>query len=188
MKRELSRVQRGIRRVALKVKSGFLGHTLDAAGVRHAMHRFVELQERAVDTAVRYKARQYEGHAASLLAKEKAAEKMRVRLLKDDQPVDAQQAALQKHVAPQQQPTGERGTLLDPFVQALSEKLICPLTKRMLHDPVIASDGWTYERKAIEVYMQTSDCSPVTGQVLHSKLTTNVTVQWALTYVRELQM
>ena len=187
----MSRIQRSLRRVPQTVTNRVSSSTLDVASARHALIRFAELQERAVDSVERFKERRYERHAAALPAKEQAAERMRVQLLEDEQPVIARQVAPQ--VTPQRQPageecTGEEGTLLGPYVQALSEKLHCPLTRKMLHDPVIAADGWTYEREAIQDYMHTSDFSPVTGQFLHSRLTTNVTVQWMLNYVAQLKM
>jgi len=57
--------------------------------------------------------------------------------------------------------------------------LMCPLTKKMIKDPVLAADGHTYERAAIERFFAQSPSgeelrSPVTGQVLeHSSLSSN---------------
>ena len=36
-------------------------------------------------------------------------------------------------------------------VKELSKLLVCPLSNKMLSEPVIAADGITYERKPIEV-------------------------------------
>lgn len=47
------------------------------------------------------------------------------------------------------------------------------LQKRMM-EPVVAADGHTYEKEAIEQWLVEHDASPVTGQVLmHKALTPN---------------
>jgi len=43
---------------------------------------------------------------------------------------------------------------------------ICPITHNVMTDPVIASDGHSYEREAILQWLQTSSKSPLTGQEL----------------------
>jgi hypothetical protein len=40
--------------------------------------------------------------------------------------------------------------------------LLCPLSRRVLVDPVVAADGYTYERKDAEAWLRTSQLSPVT--------------------------
>ncbi len=50
----------------------------------------------------------------------------------------------------------------------------CPITREPMIDPVVAADGHTYERRAIVKWMQTSNKSPLTGEVLgHSQLVSN---------------
>jgi len=46
----------------------------------------------------------------------------------------------------------------------------CPITKEPMEWPVIAHDGFTYEKSAIEKWISTNMNSPVTGQ----KLTSNI--------------
>ena len=54
---------------------------------------------------------------------------------------------------------------------------ICPITLSGCHDPVVASDGHTYERKSILQHMvQNGMCSPMTKQTLNYHLFPN----WAL--------
>jgi hypothetical protein len=48
--------------------------------------------------------------------------------------------------------------------------LECPISLEIMHDPVIAMDGFTYEREAIERWFQTSASSPLTNEKLESKL------------------
>ncbi|HSX19805.1 MAG TPA: U-box domain-containing protein [Gammaproteobacteria bacterium] len=45
----------------------------------------------------------------------------------------------------------------------------CPITQEIMHDPVVASDGHTYERAAIEKWLQSSKRSPVAGFDLSNK-------------------
>ncbi len=48
-------------------------------------------------------------------------------------------------------------------------------------DPVIAADGRTYERAAMEEWLQQHDTSPVTGDtLLHIRLVPNVLVRTAI--------
>jgi Mg-chelatase subunit ChlD len=44
----------------------------------------------------------------------------------------------------------------------------CPITGEVMTDPVIATDGNTYERKAILEWIEKNDKSPITGEALHS--------------------
>jgi len=51
---------------------------------------------------------------------------------------------------------------------------VCPITAQLMTDPVICSDGTTYEKDAITRWLQRSDKSPLTGLPLaHSTLTPN---------------
>ncbi|GFR50240.1 hypothetical protein Agub_g12426 [Astrephomene gubernaculifera] len=54
----------------------------------------------------------------------------------------------------------------------LEELLCCPITQEPLVDPVLAADGNTYERIAIEAWLANHDTSPLTNQVLSTKLLT----------------
>jgi hypothetical protein len=51
--------------------------------------------------------------------------------------------------------------------QSVDKTLICPLTKATFIDPVIASDGFTYERLALEDYLRKSNRSPITKETLN---------------------
>merc|ERR1719235_570545 len=54
------------------------------------------------------------------------------------------------------------------LVWGLLPSLVCPLNRAIMRDPVCASDGWTYERRAIEKHFAQAGrimpISPVTGQ------------------------
>ena len=48
----------------------------------------------------------------------------------------------------------------------MPEDFMCPITQEKMVDPVIAQDGHTYERKAIEAWFSTSAMSPMTNAPL----------------------
>lgn len=48
----------------------------------------------------------------------------------------------------------------------LTEHFICPITMVVMKDPVICSDGHTYERSAIEKWLSTNNHSPITRQII----------------------
>ena len=43
---------------------------------------------------------------------------------------------------------------------------ICPITTEVMSDPVMATDGHSYERKQIERWLATKSTSPMTGEAL----------------------
>lgn len=49
----------------------------------------------------------------------------------------------------------------------------CPITHDIMVDPVVASDGFTYEREAIELVMKLSGTSPMTREPLQEQLSPN---------------
>ena len=56
--------------------------------------------------------------------------------------------------------------------------MICPITQALMTDPVILSDGHSYERTAIEQWLRTSNKSPMTGAELPTRvLITNHTLR-----------
>ena len=60
--------------------------------------------------------------------------------------------------------------------------LACPLTKQVMRDPVVAGDGYTYERAAIEHWLGQHSISPITKQPLPdgSDLVPNLTMRSAI--------
>jgi len=57
----------------------------------------------------------------------------------------------------------------------------CPITEELFEDPVIARDGHTYERAAIEGWIAQNGTSPMTGQALTTDLIPNITIRNAIT-------
>eukprot|EP01086_Lenisia_limosa_P002672 TRINITY_DN1660_c0_g1_i1.p1 TRINITY_DN1660_c0_g1~~TRINITY_DN1660_c0_g1_i1.p1 ORF type:complete len:126 (+),score=13.31 TRINITY_DN1660_c0_g1_i1:282-659(+) len=86
----------------------------------------------------------------------------------------------------------EEGVAPTPFSRRIPEcetpGLCCALSGQRLRDPVIASDGFTYERHIIENFLMDNVHSPVTGQPLAScSLLTNFTLRGQLTAETEVQ-
>lgn len=46
---------------------------------------------------------------------------------------------------------------------------ICPILQVVMDDPCVAVDGYTYDRKAIEIWLEENDTSPMTNLPLQSK-------------------
>ena len=57
-------------------------------------------------------------------------------------------------------------------------ELVCPITVELMTDPVVTADGHTYERAAIQKWLERRKASPITGEPLaHVHLTPNHTVR-----------
>lgn len=48
------------------------------------------------------------------------------------------------------------------------QDFVCPITRSLMQDPVIAADGHSYERSAIEQWIATKRVSPKTNVPLHN--------------------
>ncbi|CAF3983372.1 unnamed protein product, partial [Rotaria sordida] len=54
-------------------------------------------------------------------------------------------------------------------ISASNYLLLCPISHVLFHDPVLAQDGHTYERNAIEEWIRRHGTSPMTAQPLYIK-------------------
>ena len=62
----------------------------------------------------------------------------------------------------------------------------CPITTELMTDPVMTTDGFTYERAAIERWFVSSNLSPITGVPLAStQLVPNLTAKSGIRAVLE---
>jgi len=67
------------------------------------------------------------------------------------------------------------------FMEGCPETFLCPITYQAMYDPVVAADGHTYEREAIEKWFLKKSRSPMTGEDLTSKvLTPNLVLKSAI--------
>ncbi len=49
--------------------------------------------------------------------------------------------------------------------------IICPISKQIFKEPVVASDGYIYEKECIEKWLEKKTTSPMTNELLsHTKL------------------
>jgi U-box domain len=62
----------------------------------------------------------------------------------------------------------------------IPHSFLCPITQSIFVDPVIASDGFSYERSAIERWFRTSDKSPVTGMKITRLIFPNHSLRGAI--------
>jgi hypothetical protein len=64
------------------------------------------------------------------------------------------------------------------YTESLLKLFLCPISHDIMTDPVIAKDGFTYERKNIKLWFESHDTSPLTSVVLSDyNLTTNQTLR-----------
>jgi hypothetical protein len=56
---------------------------------------------------------------------------------------------------------------------AVPDEFRCPITREMMHDPVIAEDGQTYEREAIATWVASAGTSPMSRQQMASRFLSN---------------
>ncbi|CAI5476210.1 unnamed protein product [Closterium sp. Yama58-4] len=65
--------------------------------------------------------------------------------------------------------------------QSIEDQFVCPLSHMRMTDPVVAADGFTYERSSIEEWLKTHDTSPSTNEPLpHKYLTPNHSLRMLL--------
>ncbi|KAK9804342.1 hypothetical protein WJX72_008202 [[Myrmecia] bisecta] len=117
-----------------------------------------------------------------------AAEAAMQALLAEEQMAKAQQAAKaakrqrqkakakQKQAAADVQAPSQRPLSAAEEAQRaeLQDTLCCPITQVLFQDPVVAADGYTYERSAITDWLRCRNTSPMTNTVLPDrKLTPN---------------
>eukprot|EP01026_Neomeris_dumetosa_P043383 TRINITY_DN3635_c0_g2_i2.p1 TRINITY_DN3635_c0_g2~~TRINITY_DN3635_c0_g2_i2.p1 ORF type:complete len:1081 (+),score=203.19 TRINITY_DN3635_c0_g2_i2:118-3243(+) len=55
-------------------------------------------------------------------------------------------------------------------LEQIKESVICPLSRCLMDDPVVAADGYTYNRDSIENWMLSSSTSPTTSLPLSSSI------------------
>jgi hypothetical protein len=80
---------------------------------------------------------------------------------------------------------------VDQYIEPLYETFFCPLTQKIMDDPVTIETGVTYERKAITEWFEKfknsgKNICPTTGKKLVStNLNTNIALKWTIEEWRE---
>ena len=60
----------------------------------------------------------------------------------------------------------------------IPNEFLCPITLGVMRNPVIASDGHTYEKEAIIVWFDSSSISPMTGlRILDRNVVENIALR-----------
>jgi hypothetical protein len=59
---------------------------------------------------------------------------------------------------------------MQKVVRAVPNEYHCPITREVMKDPVVASDGYTYERKGISKWLEHKVSSPLTNLDLKSRI------------------
>jgi len=60
----------------------------------------------------------------------------------------------------------------------IRDEFLCPITQELLREPVVVSDGHTYEKTSIEKWLRTKNISPMTGDEMRDKnLTVNINLK-----------
>lgn len=72
-------------------------------------------------------------------------------------------AALQEHMSQRH-----------PRQDEMPDHFMCPITNVVMEDPVVAMDGYTYERSAISTWFQRHNTSPMTRAVIPPTLVPNI--------------
>eukprot|EP00041_Stephanoeca_diplocostata_P030523 m.925233 g.925233 ORF g.925233 m.925233 type:complete len:740 (+) comp23773_c0_seq10:155-2374(+) len=109
-------------------------------------------------------------------------EKAEIKGLQQEAAKEAKAAAAKKKLL-------EDRSLMDAADCDIPEEYRCPISSQLIADPVVAADGYTYERDSIAKWLETSDRSPMTNLKLSSKtLKPNRALKSAIaTFVAELK-
>lgn len=67
------------------------------------------------------------------------------------------------------------------------DDLMCPITQEMMDDPVMASDGHTYERAAIADWINRKHTSPITNEPITDKLHPNFAIKKIIAGLKDSQ-
>lgn len=59
----------------------------------------------------------------------------------------------------------------------IRDEFICPITYELMREPVVASDGHTYEKAAIEKWLKSNHISPRSGEAMDSLTIPNINLK-----------
>ena len=107
---------------------------------------------------------------------QRALERQRVRiqelLRNENEKVQASFQKLNNITCNEKQEGNEQSAFVDDDAD-VPDAFLCPITYEIMKDPVVAADGHSYERKAIEQWLEKKSRSPMTGKPLASKVLTS---------------
>ena len=59
----------------------------------------------------------------------------------------------------------------------MRDEFLCPITYELLREPVVALDGHTYEKSAIEKWLKSSHTSPRNGETMEDSIVPNLNLK-----------
>ena len=57
------------------------------------------------------------------------------------------------------------------------DEFLCPITYELLREPVVALDGHTYEKSAIEKWLKSNHISPRSGEIMEDSIVPNTNLK-----------
>ena len=126
--------------------------------------------------AVAEKLKEYEGLRTASAAATAAMEQRLARLQGDDAALSTctpnELKELRAELESSLEATNAR-IQMALIAERLQPDLLCPITQEVMRDPVVASDGNSYERSAISSWLSDHDKSPLSGEKLDGVLLPN---------------
>lgn len=59
----------------------------------------------------------------------------------------------------------------------IRDEFMCPITYELMREPVVASDGHTYEKSAIEKWLKSHQISPRNGEPISATTISNINLK-----------
>jgi U-box domain len=59
----------------------------------------------------------------------------------------------------------------------MRDEFLCPITYELLREPVVALDGHTYEKSAIEKWLKSNHTSPRSGEIMEDSIISNTNLK-----------
>ena len=59
----------------------------------------------------------------------------------------------------------------------IRDEFLCPITYELLREPVVALDGHTYEKSAIEKWLKSNHTSPRSGEIMEDSIIPNTNLK-----------
>ena len=160
--------------VALQLKSG-VGCRADLGQARRFLERAValgsqdarmELEKMAAEAAVSLMAEEAAEAAATKDSKPKKKKKKKASMaVEEKEKIEEEEG----DDAVEEADEVEEDKGVDEVVKVSLEEFCCPISLQLMSDPVVAADGFSYERDSIERWLEKHETSPSTGATLPHK-------------------
>ena len=61
-------------------------------------------------------------------------------------------------------------------IKDINSSFLCPISMEIMKEPVVAGDGYTYDKTSIQKWFKTKDTSPITNLKIDTIITPNITL------------